>query len=679
MVPATQRKEEMVVKTNSRGCRWLTGILLLPLTLTASYGAGTLAPTASGLQPMRIEDHHLEVTINNGFARTEVVQGFVNPNDSTVEAVYSFPLPTSASLSEVSVQIGEQEMQGEVVARKEADTIYEEEKANGNNAGKAEKNEYKDFQFMVANIAPNGRAVIRFVYYQPLEIDTGMGRYVYPLEEGGTDDAANAFWTRNDQVEGSFSADVELKSAYPITAIRSPSYQALKEEALSEGHYRLHYEVPQGRLDKDFVLYYRLADNLPGRIEMIPFRAAPDKPGTFMLVVTPGLDLKPLQQGADYAFVLDVSGSMQGKLQTLCDGVSRTLGTMRPEDRFRIVTFNDTSSELTPGWVSATEGNVKTWTEKVGRLSSSGSTDVYTGIQTALKSLDDDRVTSIILVTDGVANTGIVDPKAFHALMKQHDIRVFGFLMGNSGNWPLMRTICDASGGFYAGVSNSDDIIGQILKAKSKITYECLHDAELTLSGVKVYDVTDQNIGKVYRGQQLVFLGRYSKGGMARVALKARLSGEDKVYTTEFEFPETATDNPELERLWALNQIEMIEDLRNAGLADADESKTSIRDLGIAYQLVTDETSMIVLSDDAFARHGIERRNQVRSAVEHQAQSQRNAQPIQNHRVDQQQRAFNFDAPTLGGGGALDPLSVLIYLGMGIGGALGYRSLKRQK
>ena len=81
----------------------------------------------------------------------------------------------------------------------------------------------------------------------------------------------------------------------------------------------------------------------------------------------------------------------------------------------------------------------------------------------------------IVLVTDAVTNTGVVDPRVFHELLARHDLRFFGFLLGNSGNWPLMRTICDATGGFYAGVSNADDVLGQIMLAKSKITHEALH------------------------------------------------------------------------------------------------------------------------------------------------------------------------------------------------------------
>jgi len=45
-----------------------------------------------------------------------------------------------------------------------------------------------------------------------------------------------------------------------------------------------------------------------------------------MMVVTPGIHLKPITHGADYVYVLDTSGSMSSKLHTLVDGVSRVIG-----------------------------------------------------------------------------------------------------------------------------------------------------------------------------------------------------------------------------------------------------------------------------------------------------------------------------------------------------------------
>jgi Ca-activated chloride channel family protein len=627
---------------------------------------GTLTPAGASHVPLQVRDHAVRVVLQNGFAKTEVQQTFFNPNPHTLEAIYEFPLPKGASLSEMSVTAGERELKGEVVEKTKADELYEEQQRAGGDAGKAEKDGIQVFRFRVSQVPAQGETRVRFVYYQPLEIDTGVGRYLYPLEEGGTDDAAAAsFWTRNPKVEGRFSFDLELKSSWPVTEVRMPGCEATAQVSrLEEGHYRISLNREGADLNRDLVVYYRLQDDLPGRVELIGFRADKGKPGTFMMVVTPGLDLNPLTQGADYVFVLDVSGSMQSKIHTLGHGVSQALGKMQGNDRFRIITFNDNARDITGGWKSATPEAVKAWMSTVEGLRADGSTNLYEGLAMALKGLDDDRATSIVLVTDGVTNTGEITPQAFHKLMKAYDVRVFGFLMGNSANWPLMDTICKASGGFSAGVSNDDDIIGQILLAKSKITHECLHDAVLKVGGVKVFDETDACLGKVYRGQQLVIFGRYEGAGKATVTLKARLTGQDKAYTTTFDFPEVDTENPEIERLWALSRIDEAQVRQNAGLLPEAESRTLVRDLGVAYQLVTDETSMIVLSDEVFAQKGIERRNVARAAAEQQAQAVRSQAPVKNHRVDAQAPMFSHPAPSFGGGGggALDPMALLLVL-----------------
>ncbi len=656
--------------------------LVVAFFASTGQAAGTLTPKGSSHEPIRILDHHVQITINNGFAQTEVTQTFFNPNNQSLEATYRFPLPVSASLSEVTLTLGERVINGEVVERGKAETIYESEKQAGNDAGLATKEGFQAFEFKVYPVQAQGETRIRIVYYQPITIDTGIGRYLYPLEEGGTDDVAAAgFWNPvNDVVEGNFSAEVVLKSAWPVEEVRLPGFEnETVTDKVDEGHIKIRLERKGHPLNKDLVVYYRLAEDLPGRVEVIPFRDNESGHGTFMMVVTPGLDLKPLTNGADYVYVLDTSGSMSSKLHTLTDGVGRVIGKMSPEDRYRIVTFSSGASDLTRGWKSATPENVEHTLEQIRKLQTNGSTNLYEGISMAMDDLDDDRATSIVLVTDGVANTGIVDPVKFHELSQKHDIRIFGFLLGNSSNWPLMRTVCEGSGGFYAGVSNSDDILGQIMLAKSKILHESLHDAEFKIKGVKTFNTTGQMPGKIYRGEQLVMFGQYEKGGKAELVLNARLTGEDKTYRTSFTFPDIDKENPELERLWALDQIEQIELQTNTGKIPAGESGHAIRDLGLNYQLVTDETSMLVLADEAFERHGIERKNQQRVAREHSAQSARRAAPAPtNHRVDTAKPFTPKKAPRFsgggggGGGGAFPPLAaILMALFAGIAAKLG--------
>ncbi len=661
---------------NRRIWQKLTCVALLTLN-TITYAAGTLSPKGGGA-PLEIKDHKVDVVINNGFAKVEVGQTFYNQHNQTSEGIYSFPLPKSASLSEVRIMIGESVIEGEVVAKEKANKIYEEEKKAGNEAGKAEKNGFQDFKFFVANIPALSEARISFVYYQPLKIDTGMGRFLYPLEEGGTDEMAESFWTSNDKVSGKISFNIELKSSAPLSGVRCPSLQPVaKDLKLDAGQAKVSYEIDNGTLGKDFVFYYRLKTGLPGSVEVIPYKAAKDKEGTFMMVVTPGEDLKPLTNGSDYLFILDKSGSMQGKVQTLNAAVNKALGKMKAKDRFRIFTFNDRSDELTSDWVLATPENVKKWSKKVDNISANGGTNMYEGIAKPLRKLDADRVTSVILVTDAVTNTGEVNPIKFAELMRKYDIRLFGFLLGNSTNWPLMQTLCEVSGGFYDGISNADDIVGKILQAKEKVAYECMHDTELKISGVKTSQTTNMVFRKVYRGEQLVVFGRYNGGGKATFTMNSKVSGQEKEYEYEINLPEVDTENPELERIWAMSQVEMYDQLAYQGQVKEKEFENMAREIGVNYQIVTDETSMLVLSDAAFTKHGIDRKNRERTKVELKAQAARrqtstianNSQPKPRPRQAKKRRGFKLPRPSIGGGGgAVGPIAIaLLSMWTGLG------------
>jgi len=110
--------------------------------------------------------------------------------------------------------------------------------------------------------------------------------------------------------------------------------------------------------------------------------------------------------------------------------------------------------------------------------------------------------------------------------------------------------------------------------------------------------------------------------------------------------------------MWAMAGIERVVMKETAGFASPDDAKKSIRDLGIKYQLVTDYTSMIVLSDGDFAKRGIERTNALRIAVEEQARASRGAP--KSTRVDGSRPMFNGPAATTKGGGAVDPIVAIL-------------------
>lgn len=656
------------------------GVVVLGGVATSNMAnaAGLMTPVGSQ-SPLEIKSHHVDVTIEDGYVVTEVDQLFTNPSSQDLEAVYSFPVPERGTVSEFTVWIDGKPVIGEVLEKAKAKKIYEEEKTAGRDAGLTEKKKHYRFEVKVSPVRAQQETRIRLVYMQKAVIDNSMGRYVYPLEEGGTDDKANSFWSYNPVVKEDFSFKVNLRSAYPVSGVRLPQHpQAMimntnqqewkvnlstntainPEETVSTSQ----VQAQAMTLDKDIVMYWRLAPNLPGSIDLVTHREEGAKRGTFMMTLTPGDDLEKITEGRDWAFVLDMSGSMSGKYQTLVDGVQRALSGLNSADRFQLILFDNSVEDLTRGWINASPENVKQWSNKLAATGPRGGTNLYAGLNHALKALDADRTGAIILVTDGEANVGVTEKKKFLKLMEGHDVRLFTAVMGNGANRPLLNAMTKLSNGFAVSVSNSDDISGKIMEFTSKVSHQALHDLDLKISGIKVADMTPNNIRTLYRGEQLVVFGHYWGSGEASVSLKGKVSGEKKVYQSSFEFPQNETNYPEIERLWAYAKILDLKDQIDYLGSDAD-FKNAIIDIAVENSLVTDYTSMIVMREEQFAVHGIERKNKQRRQRETKAKQQRAQAPVVKHRVDTHKPAFN-NRPRAsysggGGGGSFNPLLLL--------------------
>ena len=378
-------------------------------------------------------------------------------------------------------------------------------------------------------------------------------------------------------------------------------------------------------------------------------KAAGSDRGTFMMVLTPGDDLEPITQGRDWVFVLDVSGSMQGKFSTLAEGVSQGLRKLTPEDRFRIVYFSEQASDG-GGFVNATPANIEQAVRGLANVQPNGGTNLYAGLAHGLKSLDSDRSAGVVLVTDGVANVGETQKRSFIELVDRQDVRLFTLVMGNSANRPLLQAISLASGGTSVSVSNSDDVIGAVLNATSKLTHTAMHDVTVAIDGVRTSDVAPARIGSLYRGQQLVLFGHYWGSGEADVTLTAKASGKPVSYTTRHSFADVETRNPEIERLWAFSAIEdLMQEMALFG-EDADIEQ-AVTDLAVENGLVTPFTSMVVVREEIFAQYQIDRSNRDRLQEETAAQQQRATQPAAQGQVAQSQQTYASNRPTHGGGG----------------------------
>jgi len=155
-------------------------------------------------------------------------------------------------------------------------------------------------------------------------------------------------------------------------------------------------------------------------------------------------------RGIDIVMAIDVSASMLAKdlkpnrLEALKD-VATNFITKRPNDRIGIVVYAGESFTQTP--ITSDKRIVKNTILKLRWGQLDGGTAIGMGLGSAVNRLKESKAKSkvIILLTDGVNNSGFVDPKTATELAKELDIKVYTIGLGTNGT-ALFPYAKDASG-----------------------------------------------------------------------------------------------------------------------------------------------------------------------------------------------------------------------------------------
>ena len=155
-------------------------------------------------------------------------------------------------------------------------------------------------------------------------------------------------------------------------------------------------------------------------------------------------------RGIDIVMAIDVSASMLAKdlrpnrLEAL-KGVATNFVNKRPNDRIGIVVYAGESYTQTP--ITSDKRIVINTIRKLRWGDLEGGTAIGMGLGSAVNRLKDSKAVSkvIILLTDGVNNSGFVDPRTATELAKELDIKVYTIGLGTNGTaqFPVAR---DASG-----------------------------------------------------------------------------------------------------------------------------------------------------------------------------------------------------------------------------------------
>jgi Ca-activated chloride channel homolog len=671
---------------------------------TNSHAAGLLIADGGFGGVLEIKEQNVHVTINNGVAVTEIDQVFTNTEDRVVEALYTFPVPKAASVSNFSMWIGGKEMIGEVVEKKRAREIYESYKETRRDPGLLEQVDYKRFEMRIFPIPAGAEQRVKLTYYQELDSDHDWATYVYPLATVSRPGV-------NQKTKGRFAVTIDVKSAVPIVKMESPSHDA--DVAIAEhgdNYWRASLETSGGSLDRDVVLAYHVERPRTG-FDVITSKLS-NEPGFFQLTLTAGKELEEHNRGMDYVFVLDVSGSMAhgGKLPLSRDSLRSFLQSLGPQDRFELITFNIAPNTLFNEVREANEDNMKQAMEFLNSQRAVGGTVLRPAISTAYRYFDSDRTLNVVVLSDGMTEQS--EQGELIRLIKERPegTRVFCIGVGNEVNRPLLTQLADDAGGLAAFLSQGDDFERQAQGFRRKLMRPAASNLKMAFTGGNVYDIEPAVLPNLYHGAPLRIYGRYRNGGPVKVTIQGDVEGQPFEQSTELDLPKADESNPEIERMWAWKRVEqLMTDLRQQGESPALVGQ--IVSLCENFSIVSEYASFIVLENDGeYQRWKIERRNLSRVERDRRAQVGLQAElesarseslaklgpqgnpardlatiappPVVSDPVERVSRpgsGVDVSLPGTGtsGGGAIDPISAAI--GLGLAGAAAARHLRRKR
>lgn len=544
--------------------------------------------------PLVIKYQRVYAQITDGVAVTQVQQTFRNPLRRAIEGTYVFPLPDGVAVGDSSMTAGGKTLKGEVLDKESARRQYEEIVRRTKDPALLEYLGSRLYQARVFPIPPGGQVEIRLNYSQTIPESGGLGLYRHPLR-GQTPSVAPI-------EEAVFQ--VKIKSTLPLASVFCPSHKSDVQRP-NDHEATVSFERTQFRPDRDFMVYYQRKDALFG-MSLLTHRGA-GEPGYFLLRISPRIEMVEAQiLPKDIAFVIDVSGSMQGgKLEQVKRSVKFCINSLGAHDRFNIYSFSGEVHPFRDGLVYAAPEIKQAAVEFAGKMEAIGGTNINDALLAALEAdpRDEARPYLVVFMTDGAPTVNVTDPEQILKNVGERNARHVRFHVlgvGTRVNTHLLDKLAESSRGTRDYATENEDLELKLSAFVTRLANPVFTNLNLAIAGLKTSDVYPRELPDLFRGNDLVVLGRYDGDGQHAVKLSGRMRDDARTLTYEGEFPRSGRDNDFLPRLWATRKVGyLLDQIRLHGRNE--EVISEVVRLAKRYGIVTPYTSALILEDDVRA------------------------------------------------------------------------------
>jgi Ca-activated chloride channel family protein len=571
----------------ARLCGILTPALLVGATLAGADGVLIPDPPGSRLS---IRYHHVKATLADQVAHTAVDQTFHNPEARDLEATYLFPVPVDASISAFSLYVDGQPLAAEILSAAMAREIYEGIVRQRLDPGLLEYVGQGAYRARIFPVPGLGDKRLELAYDEVVTRQGGVYRYTYPLN------TEKFSATPLEEV----SVTLQLHASRPLKAIYSPSH-AIVVERDGEFDARVVWADENATPAEDFVLYYTVADEAVG-VDLLTWAPAGDSLAYYLLLAAPQVDPPEAQViPKRLVLVLDRSGSMLGPLFDQARAALRfVIRSLDEQDQVNVVDYGTAVAAFADSAVPATAANREALLAYVDGLAATGGTYIDGALARSLAMVrGDDRAEIVLFLTDGRPTIGERDTEAIvarAAATNQGRARLFALGVGFEVNTHLLDRLAGDNGGTTTYVKPGEDLEVAVSALYQQVSSPVLENLQVSFAGARDSEAYPLRLPDLFRGGQVVQLGRLAGTGEVGVQLTGTVQGRPVEFRRQVRVDRAGPEF--LARLWATRKVGFLLDQIRLYGEDA-ELVDEIVALSRRYGVITPYTSFLVVEDVA--------------------------------------------------------------------------------
>jgi hypothetical protein len=439
-----------------------------------------------------LKDVKLETKVCENISQCTMMQRYFNDDKNPIEAFYTFPTPSHASVYDFTAQIGDKVIKTQLKDKEAARKEYNEAMSKGNSAYLMERVEGDVFNVCLGNVPPQTEVTITIRYAVELknEIDCSQVRISIPLtimprftsKKNPTDERMQHGKLVNPTKVNEKPYNMTVTGTITQNSgIVSLDAKTTKMKMSNMQGNKVDFEINDlENLDEDIII--TVTRNKPNSVAFtqeattLPLTNNKYKHAT-MINVIPNFTHLPEVNPADasYAIILDRSGSMEGADLENCKKAAELFVSMLPMGSiFDVYHFGSDfekfklESGVTMGTIEAKQKAI----EWIQNIKCDGGTEIYDCLVDAYASIKSSGKNGVLVfLSDG----GIENVEGVLKLIGSNKgVSVFTIGIGKNVSRALIQGMAD-EGHAVAEYINSgsdqikDKVVAQLNRAKSSL------------------------------------------------------------------------------------------------------------------------------------------------------------------------------------------------------------------